>query len=99
MSSINHPHVSEEGRENEHVFIASKSGIFPFSDKLVLTKKGFSRSRWDLPFLKNIDMSCNPHREKRWHSKEGYFQTVGRGQEFVLEAKPEIMKWVNSLFR
>jgi hypothetical protein len=96
--ALYHPHISEVDRQDEHIFIAAKYGVFPFSEKLILTQSRQSLSRWNLPFLKTIDMSWNPHKEKRWNEKEKYFQTVGRGQEFVLDAKPEVIKWVHALF-
>lgn len=96
-----HPHVSNPSKEvGEHIYLGSKSSVFKLSEDLILTKKGQTRSRWGLPFLKYTPMSSNPtNRVKRWHEKGGYFQTVGRGQEFVLEATPEVMKWVKSILK
>jgi hypothetical protein len=62
----------------------------------VLTKKGMSSSRWILPdFLRNIKISY--HSEKSW--KDGYFQSAGRGQEFVFSTneKNEILNWISDL--
>ena len=65
-----------------------------FDKKLILTKEGYPKSRWDLPdFFKTIDIS--------YHSKdsfkEEYFQSVGRGQEFVMDADENIIEWVKKL--
>jgi hypothetical protein len=71
--------------------------------KIILSRKGFdssdgmSASRWKLfpDFMRNVSISY--HSEKSW--KENYFQSVGRGQEFVFSAdeNPQIMKWVSNL--
>jgi hypothetical protein len=94
-----HPHVSAPSKEaGEHIYLGSSSRVFNLSDELILTKKGQTRSRWNLPLLEHTKMSSNPtDKIKRWHEKEGYFQTVGRGQEFVLDATPEVLRWVHRI--
>jgi hypothetical protein len=102
---LKHPHLDRPVRVND-IFVARKNlswdettkgaGVLKYKDTLVLTKKGYSSSRWDLPdFLRNINISY--HSEESW--KDGYFQSAGRGQEFVFSAdeKPEILKWVSDL--
>ena len=72
----------------------SGSGIFSFRKDLVLTKAGYSRSRWDFPAsMRGTPISHNPN---GW--KPDYFQSAARGQEFVMDCTPEVMEWVNSLF-
>jgi len=47
-----------------------------------LTKKGYSRSKWDLPdFFKNVSISY--HSKNSW--EKDYFQSAHIGQEFVVE--------------
>ena len=69
-------------------------GTFKFSEDLVLTKKGLSRSKWELPdCLKSVEMTyhdINSH-------KEGYFQSAMIGQEFVMDSFKELEQWILSL--
>ena len=98
-----HPHFSLERDENK-VFVSKDklsflpdlpgAGVFQYHDKLVLTKKGMSRSKWDLPAYFKGKISY--HSEASF--KKDYFQSAGRGQEFVVDADAEIMKWVKDLF-
>ena len=71
------------------------AGVFDFNKKLVLTKNGLSRSKWNLPdFFKNVRISM--HSQESW-KKEGYFKSVARGQEFVIEDNDEVENWAKSL--
>jgi hypothetical protein len=70
-------------------------GTFQYNKKIVLTKEGYSRSRWDFPHsMKGTPISHNPN---GW--KEDYFQSAGRGQEFVINGTPNVIEWVKSLFQ
>jgi len=70
------------------------SGTFNFGKSLVLTKEGYSRSRWDFPeAMWGVTISHNP---KGW--KEDYFQSAAIGQEFVMEGTPAVMDWVKKMF-
>lgn len=69
-------------------------GVFDYSDDLVLTMPGCSRSKWDLPeFFKNVKMSY--HTEKSW--KEDYFKSTDRGQEFVIEESACVTEWAKQI--
>ncbi len=70
-------------------------GVFPRAgDALVLTKKGYSRSRWELPAsLKGIPITY--HKAASW--KKDYFQSACRGQEFVFEEHKAVEKWARGL--
>lgn len=69
-------------------------GTFRYDKRLVLTKDGYSRSRWNLPeSMKGVPISHNPN---GW--KESYFQSAARGQEFIISGVPAVMEWVRSLF-
>lgn len=103
-----HPHVirGKEAKDNDVLYVASDRlsfddrymgyGSFVLSDKVVLTKDGFSRSRWDLPncFKKAL---ISYHSHKSW--KEDYFQSAAKGQEFVVEATSEIQDWLKELIK
>jgi hypothetical protein len=69
-------------------------GVFDYSEELVLTKTGCSRSKWNLPELfKNVNMSY--HTDKSW--KEDYFKSTDRGQEFVIEDNELVTDWAKDL--
>lgn len=102
-----HPHACTERRKlksNNTIYIAKDkltlnsnidgAGVFIYDEGLVLTKEGYSVSRWDLPdFFKELDIS--------YHSKEcfkeNYFQSVAKGQEFVIDANGHAIEWAKSI--
>lgn len=101
-----HPHTSPERKSNptNTIYVARENlswnknlpgaGAFNFHDALVLTKKGFSRSRWDLPlFFKEAEISY--HSKNSW--KDGYFQSAARGQEFVVKENNNVELWAMRL--
>ena len=70
------------------------AGTFKYDSRFILTKNGFSRSRWEFPQnMVGVPISHNPN---GW--KSNYFQSAARGQEFVMEGTPCVMEWVNRLF-
>lgn len=71
------------------------AGLFKFDKRYVLTKDGYSRSRWEFPEpMKGTPITHNP---RGW--KDDYFQSATRGQEFIMECSEPVMSWVNHLFR
>ncbi|MGL5206594.1 MAG: hypothetical protein ACRC8T_03680 [Acidaminococcaceae bacterium] len=105
----NHQHLNKNVYANSHkntLYLATEHlsfapdlpgyGIFNFSENLVLTKEGEIKSKWALPdFFKEINISF--HKKDSW--KDGYFQSAGRGQEFVMEATPQIEEWARDIIR
>lgn len=105
----NHPHLNKAVYVNSHkntLYLAAEHlslipgfpgyGIFNFSPNLVLTKEGETKSKWSLPdFFKETKISF--HKQDSW--KDGYFQSAGRGQEFVMEATPQIEEWARDIIR
>lgn len=102
-----HPHVNERIRMEKinAVYVARDklswnnnipgAGVFDYDKRLVLTKEGFSRSKWALPdFFKNVKISR--HSEKSW-KPEGYFKSVDIGQEFVIEDNEKVEDWAKRL--
>ena len=72
------------------------AGLLNFTEKLILTKTGYPKSRWNLPsFFKGIEISYHP--EKNW--KDGYFQSNHIGQEFVIKSNKEIEDWVKEILK
>lgn len=102
-----HPHACNEDRKkisNNTIYVAREkvtwneningAGVFKFNDELILTKKGFTRSKWDLPnYFKNVRISR--HSKKSWN--EDYFKSVDIGQEFVIEENDNINNWAKNL--
>ena len=70
------------------------AGRFKFHDKLILTKKGLSRSKWDLPYrFREAEISY--HNEDSW--KDRYFQSAAIGQEFVVKDNDRVEEWARNL--
>lgn len=100
-----HPHANEKLYINDLNFIYasadrllesefSGAGVFRFDDNLCLTKKGYSRSRWELP-------ECLASAQMTYHNpsskKKDYFQSAMIGQEFVFDSNIDIEKWIITL--
>lgn len=69
------------------------SGTFNFRQELVLTKGGYSRSRWNFPdSMRGTPISHNPN---GW--KKDYFQSAARGQEFIMYTSFSVMDWVRKV--
>lgn len=103
-----HPHSMEPFISKKHNAILepyekltfqsdiSGAGVFKFSDELVLTKPGFSKSRWELPdFFKKLAITY--HSKKSY--KADYFQSTGRGQEFVISDSKDAQSWACELIK
>lgn len=104
-----HPHCvkqldPDEEISNNRLYVAKEKieeidipgfGIFKYNDDLVLSKKGMTKSKWDIDskFMKILDdYGCDityHSNDKSWHRDEGYFQSVARGQEFVITSDSE----------
>ena len=107
-----HPHVTNKALKENTIYVAAgtdsgyEAGTFRSAvEQLILTRENSSRSRWRLPtwFYPSKEKSelsyhSNP---ARWKQGQHYveLQSVGRGQEFVLDTKdyPEAVDWVNDL--
>lgn len=98
-----HPHANRNDYTNNSIYIPTNelsinrnlpgSGILSFNDKLVLTKKGYPKSRWNLPdFLREAEISYHPN-----GFKELYFQSAGKGQEFVITDHNKLEDWCRDL--
>ena len=101
-----HPHVKnwDEYGTNNCIYTAMKVspwdesmpgfGTFRISDDLILTKAGYSCSRWELPsFFDDIEIS---YHTKASH-KPDYFQSASKGQEFVIEESNSVTNWAREL--
>jgi len=109
-----HPHYYYRNREHNAAYIARKElsfapgvpgyGIFNYKDSLVLTSPGQSkRSLWKLPrvFHPKSGTTMSYHENHAiWELYDKYctLNTVGRGQEFVIEGNDEVIDWAKKLF-
>jgi len=100
-----HPHANTRRRKNgtNTIYVSKGSlswnkslpgaGRFIFDDRLVLTKKGLTKSKWDLPdCFRGANISYH-----RYPWKDGYFQSAGKGQEFVIKDNKNIEEWARAL--
>lgn len=68
--------------------------IFKYTKDLDLSKKGMSRTCWNLPdIFRNVKITY--HSESSWH--KDYFKSACRGQEFVIEENEKVEKWATNL--
>lgn len=107
LNDHSHADVAARKRSNNTIYVAVPklsfhpsfpgAGVFEFDDRKVLTKKEESRSRWNLnpEIFRNVNISY--HSENSW--TDGYFQSVGRGQEFVIHADEKVIEWACSLIK
>ena len=72
------------------------SDCLKFHEDLVLSKKGLSKSKWNLPeSFKKVNISY--HSEASF--KEGYFQSAAKGQEFVISDGELLLDWVKNIIK
>ena len=73
------------------------AGVFPYSEKRVLTVPGVSQvTRWKLNgVFGKVPLSYHYDPER---VKDGYFQSVAKGQEFVFDEDPLVTAWAGDLF-
>jgi len=101
-----HPHAQERfaNDKNNCIYEASErfslvdtlegAGCLNFHEDLVLTKKGFTKSKWNLPsFFKEVNISY--HSKKSFTSE--YFQSAAKGQEFIIEESEKVSDWARKL--
>lgn len=101
-----HPHFQNKelyGTRNS-VYIAENEegyGTFKYRDELVLTRKGFPKSFWELPimFHPSRGTTISRHSDKDFEVRKDkvFFQSKGIGQDFVIQGPPEIEKWAIDL--
>lgn len=109
-NNISHPHDPQyKEYKNNTIYVSKKNfGLFKkFSNDLVLTAPGYSKSMWQFPKKyfgsvanKNGNIFLN---RLKWKDKNNLLvdTNIGPGQEFILDAKnsPRISFWAKSLIR
>lgn len=105
-----HPHSLEGYKDDFNtLYIASSDlkinneiqnkpghGVFKFSEDLVLTKEGMSRSKWKIyDWMKTTEISFH----SKESIKENYFQSAKRGQEFVIQEDVNAINWLKALLK
>ncbi|MCK4798145.1 MAG: hypothetical protein KAT05_12235 [Spirochaetes bacterium] len=101
-----HPHSNKFSIKNNCIYEASENlsinnsmtgaGCLNYNKRLVLTKEGETKSRWDLPdFFKEVRISY--HSDKSF--KKHYFDSAKKGQEFVIESNKKIIDWIKNIIK
>ena len=101
-----HPHANRP-EPNNTIYLASSSltfedretglqgsGTLIYSESRVLTKPGMSRSKWKLNGIFG-EIPLSYHSAGR--VKDGYFDSVKRGQEFVFAEDLRVIEWAKSI--
>lgn len=101
----NHPHAEME-EPNDRIYVATPNlsfrpnypggGVFQFGERLRLTKKYYSKSKWNLDREVFGDVKISRH-PNPW--KDDYFQSTSPGQEFVIKENEAVTKWAWDLVR
>ncbi len=108
ISNYYHPHanLNRYSKKRNCIYVANDYftlnknlpgfGVLSFKEDLILTKKGYSRSKWTLPnYFKDIAIS---HHTK--HSfKPDYFDSAKIGQEFVVEDSKDVINWAMNIIK
>jgi hypothetical protein len=109
--AFDHPHIGATYRKNT-IYVAAQTetgyqaGVFrSYSDQLVLTAPGMSRSHWRLPkwfYPAERNSMLSYHRNpSRWTCYDNYadLKSVGRGQEFIIDTVdyPEAADWARAM--
>jgi hypothetical protein len=108
--ACHHPHLVDWHRPFNTVYVATEhlslapqlagAGVFMYHDRLRLSAPGTLLSHWSLPsaFLPEGDLPTLTYHgdPRRWerHGDRVLLQTVGRGQEFITDACPELQSWL-----
>lgn len=105
---LSHPHFKNKNRQNNTAYIASNyltsntnlkgSGLLKYSENIILSEDNKKRSKWSLPlFMHPIYGTTMTYHENidRWNVNKNScsLESVGRGQEFILDGNPCIEKW------
>lgn len=100
----NHPHYINrdfgEYKKANAIYIGKNYGYFRFAENLRLTKPGYKKTWWQLPeAFADAKISYHESAEKIIHGDFVEFQSVAKGQEFVIESSPSLEKWLSNILK
>lgn len=110
-----HPHVWDWSRKSNTLYVSADrstlvpgrpgAGLLRWSSSVRLSKPGAGPSIWQLPFCftpTEASVLTYHHRPSRWTSEPDgstTLRTVGRGQEFVIEADNALRAWTEAIIK
>jgi Nucleotide modification associated domain 3 len=101
-----HPHFQNNDIYTplNRVYIANSDadfGVFKYRNDLVLTKKGFPKSIWELPMIFHPDSgtTISRHSDKNFEKRGDtlLFTSQNIGQDFVVSGGDEIESWARAI--
>ena len=104
--AYDHPHVVAPWRKNNALYVANSpadAGILPWAEQRRLTRADGPLSCWELPadcHPNNSGAELTYHKDlERWTLGQDttLLSTVGRGQEFVVEATDSWTSWARTM--
>lgn len=99
-----HPHYLnkkvEEYKRANAIFFGKDFGYFRFAEILRLTKSGYKKTWWQLPkAFANVKISYHENVATSPAGEFIEFQSVAKGQEFVMESNPELEDWLSAILK
>ena len=100
-----HPHFQNADLYTRNLVYAATDekgfGVFKYRDELVLTRNGFSKSRWELPMIfhpKNgTKISRHSDKDVEIRGDKMILYSRGIGQDFVIEGNSNIENWAKEI--
>lgn len=106
-----HPHSNRSGEKNNTIYLPtdkliingrdtelSGCGLLNYSEDLVLTQNGCSRSKWKLlPWMSKTTITYHTGRSLGVDLENDCFQSAPKGQEFVVYENDEAIEWAKNL--
>jgi hypothetical protein len=106
-----HPHSNRSREKNNTIYLPtdklvingknterSGCGVLNYSEDLVLTKSGCSRSKWKLlPWMSKTTITYHTGHSLGVDLENDCFQSAAKGQEFVVYENDEVIEWAKKL--
>ncbi len=97
-----HPHVvfRQSYPAANRVYSGERAGVFHFHDSLVLTRRGETRSRWEMPsFFQHEPFKGAFTSFALANGNVGIDFTGRNNQELLISSTPEVIAWAETLIR